>query len=305
MAEAENEPHGQELEIFEQSISEKLKMVAAIIASKQDLALPLDLESMGGRDDINPNLSSPEMIAYREVIYSLLGLSLTEGNLLADSYSIASPDDQAARVNVLQGSYHDTETEETSTIYLHEAIFLDGTMTYVASSSPQDTGIFTFLPDTEKKGSSSEGKVVLTEDDEEKMRLDDLSEADQTHTLSNEIKALFPEYSQVLDETSKKNGKIHLYLKEASENGQYPTIRLQSTDKSIGYTLGFMVAKDKKLVFKSKNLPYIKKVVGKTVTRMDCPDTTFTFNPQDEKSREKAFNDMMSMLNLLREHGEF
>ena len=295
----------QEVEALREHYRGQIEQLSCVVASGAVDALPLDPHVVGTTDSSLTDMTIPQITLFREEIYRRCGISLTEPGTIVHSYPNASDPYPDSFVDVHKIDFREDEEAESTTLYLHESHFKDGYMTWVLSQKPDESGIFNVPPPSNRKSSGREGQIKLTEEDEAKLMLDDLSDPERARQLSAELGKIFPDYSQILDETTKKNGKICLYLEKTNENGEHQAIRLQATNRSIGYVLGFITEKKGKLAFGYKNLPAIIKVEDVNGERYEHPPTTFTFNAGDQEGRAKSLEEMLSVLNLLREHGEF
>lgn len=126
-----------------------------------------------------------------------------------------------------------------------------------------------------------------------------------------DVKARFPDYSQVFDQFS-KTGKIALFKEAATSDGKHAGINLLVTPTKLRYTLGYVEIKGKKQNWKYKNLPRIFQSISYSASsgkaagiQMDHPPTDWEFESNDEKAKTKAYEEFYKVLDLLRLHEEF
>lgn len=131
---------------------------------------------------------------------------------------------------------------------------------------------------------------------------------ENTLKVVEEVKTRFPNYSHLLD----RAGKLGLYDETANNEGKHAGITLQVAPKMLKYSLGYVEVDGKKLHWKSKNLPRIHQAIGYAASsgkgagiQLDYPPSYWEFEANDIVGRNRAFENMFKVLNLLRLHEEF
>lgn len=298
-----------EIEIFREEIGQGIEEILTIIASGQDTDLAVDPFSLRLGEVAEPDLPNAQRIVLRDTLYSLIGRSTVEKTIPVSTYSIhASGEENDITVNVFEGNYAHPETEELIPVFLHETVDTRGGYSWVISSNKEHSPLFVGSG-IQEEGIQEEG-MQKEEIKEEIFEDSIIKEAKPTLEFSlaiaEQLKAIFPEYANVLQDTFKKNGRICLYETDPDQEGLRRAINLIASPTKFGYILGHVAeGKSNKLAFKYKNLPRIIETQTKNGVQMDHPQTEWEFDKDDQEKRVRSFNEMEGILELLREHGEF
>lgn len=133
------------------------------------------------------------------------------------------------------------------------------------------------------------------------------SRHEYTITCLEAIKKEFPDYSEILDRYL-EDGTLALY-QPTEKRGRHRALQVLASKSNLGIRMGYakdyLIDGERQFAFGYRDVkPVVPTLTSKGV-QMDFHQSDWKFESEDEDKRNRSFDEMIDVLKLLRQNGQF